>query len=348
MFSFRGIGVKIGIAIVALLILVAGCIITFTQPTNYATTTATIISIEEDPDYIPDPDTDNDKQYIIKVKYTVDNKEYTTDYGFYSPTYKVGDTVDIKYDPKDPSKTASPQGPIFGIIAIAVGGGILVFLIVGTILTKKKVKAIKEVQGETVYAPSEKGEERELYFLTDLGTPKFGHRIEDKNRKVLYEAKMKKFTLTKPFEFEFIDHVHNRTTLHLVGHREETDRNSIIFDNHYTFDFDGVPIWKHLKRSGVTVESRFASGKVLTPSYTISRNGEEIAYIEQTSQYVHEDDAENHKVASKVPVEGFYRIHTQEKNLDLLFVTVMAFARSGATDASGGGRKILFNSMSGK
>ena len=130
-----------------------------------------------------------------------------------------------------------------------------------------------------------------------------------------------------------------------MGHKEETDRNSIIFDNHYTFDFDGVPIWKHLKRSGVTVESRLASGKVLTPSYTVFRDGEEIAYIEQTSQYVHEDDAEKHKIANKMPIEGFYRIFTREKNLDLLFVTIMAFARSGATDASGGGRKIMFNSM---
>ena len=143
MFSFRGLGVKIGIGIVAVLILVVGCVIIFTQPTNYEKTNATIVSIVEDPDYIPDPDTPNDKQYIVKVKYTVDGKKYTADYGFYSPNYKVGDTVEIQYDPKDPSKTASPQGSIFGYIAIAVGGGLLVLLTVGTILTKKKVKKIE-------------------------------------------------------------------------------------------------------------------------------------------------------------------------------------------------------------
>ena len=153
MFSFRGLGVKIGMGIVAVLILVVGCVIIFTQPTNYETTNATIVSIEEDPDYIPDPDTPNDKQYIVKVKYSVDGKEYTSDYGFYSPSYKEGDAVEIQYDPKDPSKTASPQGSILGYIAIAVGGVLLVFLIVGTILTKKKVKKIEEVQGENVYAP---------------------------------------------------------------------------------------------------------------------------------------------------------------------------------------------------
>ena len=76
-------------------------------------------------------------------------------------------------------------------------------------------------------------------------------------------------------------------------------------------------------------------------------NGAEIGYIEASSQYVHEEDAEEHAVANKVQVPGFYRIFTSEKNLDLLFVVALAFARSGATDDKGGSRKILFNAMKG-
>ena len=38
------------------------------------------------------------------------------------------------------------------------------------------------------YAPSEKGEERKLYFLSDLGTVKIGHQLEDASRNTLYEA----------------------------------------------------------------------------------------------------------------------------------------------------------------
>ena len=183
--------------------------------------------------------------------------------------------------------------------------------------------------------------------MTDLGTPKAGHRIEDKNRNVLYEASMTKFTLAGPFGFDFIDHEHGTTKAHLVGHQEEADRNSFLFDNHYTFSLDGEDIWKHLKRNGVKVESRFAQGKVLFPSYTVSRDGAEIGYIEASSQYVHEEDAEEHAVANNVPVPGFYRIFTSEKNLDLLFVVALAFARSGATDDKGGSRRILFNTMKG-
>ena len=84
------------------------------------------------------------------------------------------------------------------------------------------------------------------------------------------------------------------------------------------------------------------------PSYTIRKDGEELAYAENTSQYAHEEDAEKHKVAGKVPVQGFYRVHTREKNLDLLFMILVAMARSGATDERGGSRRMIFNTITDK
>ena len=197
------------------------------------------------------------------------------------------------------------------------------------------------------YAPSVKGAPRQLYFLTDTGTAKAGHRLEDADRKVLYEAKVTKFSLIGATGMDFIDHEKGTTTPHQVGHEINTEYNSILIDNHSGFKFDGEDIWKHLKRSGVKVESRFAQDKVLFPSYTVLRDGAEIGYIEASSQYVHEEDAEEHAVANKMPIQGFYRIFTNEKNLDLLFVVALAFARSGATDDKGGSRKILFNTLKG-
>ena len=94
--------------------------------------------------------------------------------------------------------------------------GISVLLLAGTILSglkkKKDLAQLKEKQPETLYAPSVRGEERRLYFLTDRGTAKFGHRIEDADRNVLYDAKVTKFSLTTPIGFVFTDHEHNRTT----------------------------------------------------------------------------------------------------------------------------------------
>ena len=346
MISIKGPGFKIFAASIAVIALGAGIYFTFFQSAGYVDGTATIVSIEEDPDYIPDPNSENDVQYIVTGKYTVDGKEYTSRLNSYDPSYKVGGEVAIKYDPKDPTKLTSGFG--FGIYIMIAGGVILLLVIFVTIKGKISVKNLKETNGEFSFAPSEKGEERALYFLTDLGTVKVGHRLEDKNRKVIYEAKMTKFSPLSAFDFDFIDHENNKTVHHLLGHAEETDWNSLLIDNNYSFTFDGKDVWKQLRSIGVKIDSRFGQAKGVMPSYTISRDGEELAYVENTSQYVHEEDEEAHKVASNIPIQGFYRVHTCEKNLDLLFVILVAMARSGASDERGGSRRMVFNTLKGE
>ena len=346
MISIKGPGFKIFAAIIAVIALAAGIYFTFFQSAGYVDGTATIVSIEEDPNYIPDPNSENDVQYIVTGKYTVDGKEYTNQLNSYDPSYKVGGEVAIKYDPKDPSKLTSGFG--FGIYIMIAGGVILLIVIFVTVKQKLSVKKIKETNGEFTFAPSEKGEERSLYFLTDLGTVKVGHHLEDKNRKVIYEAKMTKFSPLSAFDFDFIDHENNKTVHHLIGHAEETDWNSLLIDNNYSFTFDGKDVWKQLREIDVRIDSRFGQARGVMPSYTISRDGEELAYVENTSQYVHEEDEEAHKVASNIPIQGFYRVRTCEKNLDLLFVILVAMARSGASDVRGGSRRMVFNTLKGK
>ena len=345
MISIKGPGIKIFAAIIAVVALGAGIYFTFFQSAGYVDGKATIVSIEEDPDYIPDNDNPNDKQYIATAKYSVDGKDYTTKLDSYSPSYKVGGEVAIKYDPKDPSKITSGFG--FGIYIMIAGGVILLIILFVTIKKKVSVKKLKEMNGEFTFAPSIKGEERTLYFLTDLGTAKVGHHLEDKNRRILYEAKMKKFSPLSAFEFDFIDHENNKTTPHLIGHTEETNWDSIFIDNNYTFTFDGKDVWKQLREIDVRIDSRFGQAKGIMPGYTISRDGELLAHVENTSQYVHEEDEDAHKVASNIPLQGFYRVNTKEKNLDLLFVILVAMARSGATDERGGSRRMLFNTLRG-
>ena len=97
-------------------------------------------------------------------------------------------------------------------------------------------------------------------------------------------------------------------------------------------------MWKHLKESGVSVESSYTAGEstAIGQKYRILRDGAEIAVAETTSQYPHEEDAAQHKVAGAIPIQGFYRVWTREQNLDLLFMTLVAFARIGAGDDRGG------------
>ncbi len=193
------------------------------------------------------------------------------------------------------------------------------------------------------YAPSEKGEERKLYFLSDLGTIKIGHQIEDESRNVLYEAVVTKFSPIGAIEMDFIDHMNNKTTPHKVGHEVDTEFNSILIDNRSTIKLDGEDIWKHLKKNGVTIDSSFTKGKILTPTYKAFRNGEELAVLETTGKDVHEEDEEaGGKLSNLVPVRGFFRITTREKNLDLIFVIAMAFARTNSNDDHGGNFGLLF------
>ena len=193
------------------------------------------------------------------------------------------------------------------------------------------------------YAPSVKGAPRQLFFLTDTGTAKAGHRLEDADRKVLYEAKVTKFSLIGATGMDFIDHEKGTTTPHQVGHEINTEYNSILIDNHSGFKLDGEDIWKHLKQNGVVIESSFMPGKPLWPQYRVLRDGEEIGLLESSGVHVHEEDAaQDGKLAKIIPARGYFRIQTQEKNLDLLFVVAMAFARTSALDGEGGSFGLLF------
>lgn len=329
MISLRGPKLKIFAGILAAICLVAGIYITFFRSQGFIKTTGTIVALREDT-------TDNSTVYYPTVEYTVDGKTYTGELDTGSGSYKVGKTITVLYDPSDPGVVHS--GGSIGIYFMAVSAVILVFIAVSTVKEKQsqqQVKELRESRGQTGYAPSVQGEERELYFLSDTGTAKVGHRIEDRQRRVLYEAKMTKFTMTQPYGFDFIDHEHGTVTPHLVGHEFESEWNSFLVDNNYTFDLDGVDIWKHLKNNGINVETERMEGAVW-PRFRVARDGREIAVLESSSQYVHEEDAEQHSVMNKLAVPGFYRIWTREQNLDVVFVTAMAFARSRALNDEGG------------
>ena len=340
MFSIKGIPLKILAGVLALIAIAAGIYFTFFHSQGFVKTQATIVEVRE-------VSADTDDIYPLTVEYTVNGQTYRQELDIYRNSYKVGKIIDVLYDPDDPTVVLG-AGLFLGVYFMVAGAAILAVIIVTEIKKKtamKQVKALYAQNGGNEYPASVPGPESWLYFLTDVDTAKVGHRIEDATRNVLYEAKMTKFTLTAPFGFDFIDHEHNKTTPHLIGHEESTDWGaSLLLDNHYTFTFDGEDIWKHLKRNGITVESSLAGG--VRTEYIIWRDGQKIATAVTSSQNVHEEDeAAKSRLASLVPVQGFYRIRTTEKDLSLLFVTLMAFARSGASDDRGGNMKTLFNTI---
>ena len=340
--SFRGFKLRYLALVLALIVIGVGVCQTFFTGQGYVKSEATIVSIEEN-----DLSTPDDTQYDVTVRFIVDGKEYSGLLGTYSPSYKVGKTVPIKYDPNDPSKFQDASSMM--LIFMLIGFVILAVVIVTWILEKKNQKKLeqnRDTANSVTYAPSVPGPERQLYFITDLGTPKYGHRIEDHSRRVLYEARMTKFTLVQPFGFNFIDHQLGKTTPHLIGHEESSEWDSFFIDDHHTFTFDGEYIWKHLKRNGISVDSSLSRDNLLKTQFVIFRDGVQIATVQASSKYVHEEDAAEHgKLANALPAFGHYRVRTTETNLDLLFVTILAFARTSATTAEGGNRKTVWNTL---
>lgn len=334
--QLKGIKFKYIMAVAGVLALALGVYFTFFATADYKPVTTTVVSVERE-------DAGEDTYYTVIVKYTVNGKQYQEEISVNNAEkLKSGDTVEALYKPSDPAvvKTKSTGA---GIYMIVVGG----LLVAGFVFMTAKEKSGKKENeqlypGGFKYAPSVKGESRELYFITDTGTAKYGHRIEDKNRTVLFEAKVTKFTMLSATRMDFIDHVHNKTMPHLIGHEESAERSGFLIDNYSTFSFDGEDIWDHLKRNGVKVESSFMEGKTLWPQYRVYRDGEEIALIQASNYRVHEEDQTEGKLANAVPARGFYRIFTGEQNLDLLFTVALAFARTEANDDRGGNYGLLF------
>ena len=84
-------------------------------------------------------------------------------------------------------------------------------------------------------------------------------------------------------------------------------------------------------------------GKPLWIQYRVLRDGNEIAHVEASSVYPHEEGAEAHgKLGNLVPATGFYRIRTRETDLSLLFVALLALARTNAADGEGGSYGLFF------
>lgn len=142
MFSVRGIKFKYFAMIMAVICIIAGVYLTFFSNAGYAKTTGTILSIVEEPGVTSDDDSD----YVVTVGYDVDGTHYESTLDTYSPNYKEGKTVDVLYDPKDPS-VAHGQSRGMGIYALVVGVGILVISALSGIRTRSALEKIEKQRG---------------------------------------------------------------------------------------------------------------------------------------------------------------------------------------------------------
>jgi hypothetical protein len=308
--------------IAGLIMIGIGVYFTFFKGADYVKATAEISKVEQE----DDPAADSGVRDVAWVRYTVDGKEYEEKLDGWDPGYKLGKEVKVKYDPRDPSKVIS-DSPGLIVYLIGVGAVILIVSAFSLLKNKKNVKAVREEQTAPLFtAPRRGAAERKLYFLTDLGTAKGGCHIEDAARRNVYEAVCTKFSLVVDSTFTFIDHALGHSQTHMIGKVADTESDAFYaLDKHSTFDVDGNDVWKLLHNNGITIKSGLNG---LRPCYRILRSGEEIAYVELTGRYPHEEDEEKHKIAKLALANGFYRIRTNEENLDAIFLTVFAISKT--------------------
>ena len=111
---------------------------------NYVKIEATVTNVEETQETNVDSDgTNTTTVYNATVNYIVDGKEYTQTLDNVSKC-KVGDKMDIYYNPKDPHQITQTKSLILPIVIIVAGIASLTGGIISAVNAVKRHKKMKE------------------------------------------------------------------------------------------------------------------------------------------------------------------------------------------------------------
>ena len=318
--------VPIGIALIVFGIMMNGF-----NTENFVETVGKVTAVEEHTEY---NDGKEELQYDVTVAFTADGKACTTEFVNLTKEYKVGDEIKVLYDPADPGRTSNTKvsklvsPALIGAGALAVIGGVALML-----KAFKKSKALDEAAPRASRADFTGFKQApgvtEYYVRFDGNTFKPGYIMEDADRNVLYEGTMLKQALVGARPFQFTNHVTGTVQPHEVGHVTTASMNDEFFSVKSWFKFDGKNVWDELHGRGLRMETDLLS-KFPNLVYNLSRDGAPMARIETSGRFVHEDEAEQHRV--NIPVgRYFYRVWTNSDDFDSLFLTVFAISESEQT-----------------
>ena len=157
-----------------------------------------------------------------------------------------------------------------------------------------------------------------------LKTIKQSFTLEDENGKVVYEGKMIKFSLFGASPYEFVNHITNKTEEHKVGKTltAEQGNGGLIsaMSKTSSFKYDGKKIWDYLHDLGIRIDSNIAGNK-LGMRYEVTFKGQPLATIANSSP----------KGKSIITTDMYYDVICEEKDLDLVFLTAFAIAKTDQT-----------------
>lgn len=158
-------------------------------------------------------------------------------------------------------------------------------------------------------------------YQVDKKVLKQGAILTDEGGNTVYEAKMLKNSLFGGMQFEFVNHVTGKTVPHKVGHTltSESENGSVldILTKNSRFKLDGKNVWDYLHGQGIRIDSRRTGGK-LGMTYDVTLKGQPLATVETSTK------------SGKGLLTGdhYYRVTTDEADLDLAFLVAFAIART--------------------
>lgn len=316
---------------IGLILIAFGAFVLFTAPKEYDETVGTVTYVDTYEEYQGE---DLVETTDLEFEYEVDGKKYTGTFSGAFSDYKVGDDITVFYDPANPTATSNTKDTgIFAIAMIVAGIAAIGYGAFRTVTSFKKSKEmddqIKEALGTDVIPEIEvpsKGDMAEYYVAFDGKGLAPGYIVDDEDRDLVFEAPMTKQALVGARTFTFTNHKTGEVTDHQVGHTTTETFNNEWFSMRSTFKFDGKDIWDYLHEQGVRIKTDLTS---ILPKqrYTISINGKFAALVESSSQYVHEEDEAQHAIA--IPFgRYYYRIWTNETDIELIFLTVFAISET--------------------
>ena len=271
--------------------------------------------------------------YETTFTYTVDGKTYEGSFSL-GDERAVGDTITLYYNPKNPENISNTlNNEWLWIIFLVLGCAAAIFTVVSAVNGLKRQKqtdALRSKQNNPQggYRPEEidLSALTEYYFRFDGRTFMPGYLIEDRNRVMLFEGKMKNNYIVVPRTFTFTNGRSHVSTEHKVSHVVTSGSEDYgVFSTSSYFKFDGENIWDYLHKKGLLINTGMSDslGQMV---YDLTLNGQFLARAVMTSIYVHEEDEKDKKI--KIPNKMYYRIWTNATDLELIFTAIFAIAET--------------------
>ena len=306
---------------VGIILIVVGIILAGMKTDNYLKTTGTVTEVREG------MIEDNKQLYDADVTYTVNGKTYTLELVDRYEGDKVGDTVDVYYNPENPEQSTNAKvGSVLPIVMIGAGALATVAGIFLTVKAFKKSKSLNETAvPQARFDGFKESGVTEYYFRWDGNTFKPGYLIEDADRKVLFEGQMLKNALVGARTFAFTNRLTGKTEEHEIGHTVSQSFDNEAFSMSSWFKIDGENIWDVLHGRGLRMRTNLFSS-LPNIAYDVSKDGAPYAQIESAGRYVHEDEAAMHSV--NIPTGRHFRCWTNSNDFETLFLTMFAIAET--------------------